>query len=108
MKANALRRGLKRGLLRLLETTGDKDERGHSLWRVRCQCGTILEVRSYNLGASDEGRKGSCGAPGCEKIHKAQIARIDEGPDRRKYFDAAKQRIHQELAQMAARGERVQ
>ncbi len=108
MRANALRRGLKRGLFTLLENTGDKDKHGHPLWKVRCQCGVILKVRSRNLGASDHGRKGSCGAPACKKIHKAQVERLEEGPERRKDFDAAEQRIHAELAQMAARGEKVQ
>ncbi len=108
MRANALRRGLKRGLFTLLKNIGDKDIQGHPFWKVRCQCGVVLKVRSRNLGASDHGRKGSCGAVACEKIHKAQIERLEEGPGRRKYFNAAEQRIHAELAQMAARGEKVQ
>ncbi len=108
MKATALRKGLKRGLLTLLETTGDKDERGHSLWRVRCQCGIILEVRSHNLGTRDKPGKVTCGKNACLKVREAQHVRVEEGPDRRKYFDAAEQRIHAELAQMAVRGEKVQ
>ena len=97
MKASRVAKDFKRGLLTVLSRAGGKDERGHTRWKVRCECGAVFEMWGYNL-AQIKGEVNTCGKRKCVGIWTKSM-RASGGPDRLKNLDATAKRITSHMKQ---------
>ncbi len=104
MKITPVRKGFTRGLLTVLGPVRDsKNVHGHRRWRVRCECGRVIEVWGYNLAKTKVPGTKSCGSGPCRKAAAGRSGNavaeqtVPGNPTKMASYDLETKRIQAEL-----------